>query len=169
MLSYLAIRFVKNRLTYPFQYSRLHLVPYPSINVPCALRICRRSSKFFCLVPPSYDHAYPSSIIFSFNDTLSSPTYNQPRSLPYLPTPPLSSVLIVSSSSPLIVSVSLPFNQFVASRPSAFSSKSLVLFSGVSTPAILTRSFLYKSNPRSMVTSIVSPSSPLSILVTRKL
>jgi hypothetical protein len=28
---------------------------------------------------------------------------------------------------------------------------------------------LYKSNPRSMVTSIVSPSSTLSILVTRKL
>ena len=47
--------------------------------------------------------------------------------------------------------------------------KERVRVAGVSTPATLTLSFLYKSKPRSMVTSIVSPSTTLFIFVTRKL
>ena len=138
--------------------------------MPNDLRISRSSSKFFCLVPPSYAQAYPSVIICSLRETCSSFIYNHPNRRPYLPTPPSSSVLIVSSSpSPAIVSSNFFFSQLVASIPSSFSSRSLVLFSGVSTPAIRTRSFLYRSKPRSMVTSMVSPSSTLSIFVTRKL
>ena len=45
--------------------------------MPKDLRISRSSSKFFCFVPPSYSHAYPSLIICSLSDISSSPTYNQ--------------------------------------------------------------------------------------------
>ena len=139
------------------------------INVPCALRISRSSSKFFCFVPPSYAHAYPSVIIASLRDRSASPMYNHPRRRPYLPTPPTSSVRITRSSSPATAPSSFSLAQLVASIPRAFSSRSLVRFSGVSTPATRTLSFLYRSNPRSIVTSIVSPSRTLSIVVTRKL
>ena len=94
----------------------------------------------------------------------------QAVSLPYLPTPPLSSVRIVSSSSPSNCSF-----QFFFQPVSGIYSQCLLFqiscsFSLVyQLPATLTLSFLYKSNPRSMVTSIVSPSRTRLISVTLKL
>ena len=78
-------------------------------------------------------------------------------------------VRMTRSSSPLTADSSFSLSQFVASIPRAFSSRSLVRFSGVSTPATLTLSFLKRSNPKSVVTSIVSPSRTLLISTTRKL
>ena len=119
--------------------------------MPCALRISRKASRSMFFVPPSYSWAYPSVIICSLRDNSASPRYNQPRRRPYLPTPPTSSVLTDNSSSPARAPSSFSLSQLVASIPSAFSSKFLVLFSGVSTPATLTLSFLKRSNPRSSI------------------
>ena len=124
--------------------------PRHSLKVPKVLRISRSSSKSFCFVPPSYAQAYPSVIICSLRDTSPSPRYNHPRRRPIFATPPTSSVRITRSSSPANAPSSFSLSQLVASIPRAFSSRSLVRFSGVSTPATLTLSFLKRSNPNQL-------------------
>ena len=73
-----------------------------------------------------------------------------PRIRPYLPLPKDLTCILPRHNS---------FNLSLAARPNFFSAKSLVLLSGVSMPANLTRCLCnFTSKPKSNVQSNVSPS-----------
>ena len=117
------------------------------------------SSSMSSLLWPKYGTAKASSHIFLLILTsLSSTSYISPSILPNLPLPWLCKWIVLP--------IGHKANRnALDSKPLAFSSLSLVRDSGVSIPCNLTRCLANTTeNPRSMSTSIVSPSITLTTL-----
>jgi len=129
------------------------------------------TSALFC---PVYGTAYPLSHIhlFTLVQIPSSHTQTSARTRPNLPLESASghlSSISISSFSDATAFIHHSLSFFLERRPNFFSSTSDVRDSGVSIPSRRTRCFVQTSKPRSMATSIVSPSTTLSREETRYL
>src|SRR5210317_2629148 len=129
------------------------------------------TSTLFC---PVYGTAYPLSHIhlFTLVQIPSSHTQTSASTRPNLPLESASghlSSISISSFSDATAFRHHSLSFFFERSPKTFSSLSEVRDSGVSIPRRRTRCFVHTSKPRSIFTSIVSPSTTLSREETRYL